>query len=156
MHFKNIWYSQQHVYSPTQRSQHTLDLMISKLFDSTSSGIHIHDAVQCVLPLSRPPREMKTIVYKKLRAIDMALATTPANNLSEITDLYNNALRQVLDKRAPEKSKLITIRPVHPGIQRKSLRVRNLEESSNVVGARLNALMITMQYSVDVCSFCYP
>ena len=48
---------QQHVYSPIHRNQHTLDLMIAKLSDSTFSGIHIHAAgishhyaVQCPSP----------------------------------------------------------------------------------------------------------
>ena len=69
---------QQHVYSPTHRSQHTLDLMISKVSDSTFSGIHIHDAglsdhyaVHCVLPFSKPPREVKAIVYRKLRVLSI-------------------------------------------------------------------------------------
>ena len=107
-----------------------LDLLITRLSDSTSSGVHIHDAglsahyaVHCVLPLSKPPREVKTIVCRKLCGIDMesfsndlqsVLAKAPVNNLSEITEHYNNALRQVLDKHAPEKSKVITIRPAAP------------------------------------------
>lgn len=92
MHFKNIWSSQQHVYSPTQRSQQTLDLMISKLFDSTSSGIHIHDAVQCVLPLSRPPREMKTIVYRKLRALDIIYLKLLTSTTMHFVRFWTNVL----------------------------------------------------------------
>ena len=69
---------QQHVYSSTHQSQHTLDLLITKLSESVCSGIHTHDmglsdhyAVHCVLPLSKPPREVKTIVYRKLHERDM-------------------------------------------------------------------------------------
>ena len=38
----------------------------------------------------------------------------PVNNLSQIIDYYNNVLRQVLDKNAPQKSKVVTIRPGVP------------------------------------------
>ena len=71
-----IWYGSTWDFLCTHQSQHTLDLMISKLSDSTFSGIHIHDAglsdhyaVHCVLPLSKPPREVKVIVYRKLCAV---------------------------------------------------------------------------------------
>ena len=66
---------------------------------------------------------MKTIGSRKLHAIDMesfsndlvtVLATAAVSNLSEITDHYNNVLSEVLDKHAPEKSKVITIRPAAP------------------------------------------
>ena len=81
-------------------------------------GLSDYYALHYVLPLSKPPREVKTIVYRKLRGIDMELfsndlqtvfATAPLNNLSEIIEYYNNALRQVLDKHAPQKSKVVTI-----------------------------------------------
>ena len=85
------------------------------------------------------------------------LATAAVSNLSEITDHYNNVLSEVLDKHAPEKSKVITIRPAAPWYSEEITGRKNSEESLNVVGTRLNALMITMhmQYSVDACSFYY-
>ena len=46
--------------------------------------------------------------------LQTVLATAPLNNLSEIIEYYNNALRQVLDKHAPQKSKVVTIRPAAP------------------------------------------
>ena len=46
--------------------------------------------------------------------LQTVLATAPGNNLSEISEYYNNALRQLLDKHAPQKSKVVTIRPAAP------------------------------------------
>ena len=123
----------QHVHSPTHRSQHTLDLLITRSSDCTLSDIHVHDmglsdhfAVHSVLPLAKPPRETKRIVYRKIRRIDLAsfssdlqacLAITPAKDLSAFIDHYNTTLQDILSKHAPEKTKVITVRasaPRHP------------------------------------------
>jgi len=120
----------QHVHSPTHRSQHTLDLLITRSSDCTLSDVHVQDiglsdhfAVHSVLPLAKPPREVKKIVYRKLRGIDLAslsddlqasLSVTSATNLSAITDHYNTSIRDILNKYAPEKTKVITVRPSAP------------------------------------------
>ena len=120
----------QHVYSPTHRSQHTLDLLITRSSDCTLSDIHVHDmglsdhfAVHSVLPLAKPPRETTRIVYRKLRRIDLAsfssdlqacLAITPAKDLSAFIDHYNTTLQDILNKHAPEKTKVITVRTSAP------------------------------------------
>ena len=116
----------QHVQSPTHRSQHTLDLLITRSSDCTLSNIHVHDmglsdhfAVHSVVPLAKPPRETTRIVYRKLRRIDQAsfssdlracLAITPAKDLSAFIDQYNTTLQDILNKHAPEKTKVITVR----------------------------------------------
>ena len=120
----------QHVHSPTHRSQHILDLLITRSSDCTLSDIHVHDmglsdhfAVHGVLPLAKPPRETMRIVYRKLRRIDLAsfssdlqtcLPITPANDLSAFVDHYNTTLHDILNKHAPEKTKVITVRASAP------------------------------------------
>lgn len=117
-------------YCPTHRSQHTLDLLITRSSDCTLSDIHVHDmglsdhfAVHGVLPLAKPPRETTRIVYRKLRRIDLAsfssdlqvcLPITPANDLSAFVDHYNTTLHDILNKHAPEKTKVITVRASAP------------------------------------------
>ena len=120
----------QHVHFPTHRSQHILDLLITRSSDCTLSEIHVHDmglsdhfAVHSVLPLAKPPRETTRIVYRKLHRIDLAsfssdlqacLATTPAKDLSAFIDHYNTTLQDILNKHAPEKTKVITVRASAP------------------------------------------
>ena len=120
----------QHVHSPTHRSQHTLDLLITRSSDCTLSDIHVHDmglsdhsAVHSVLPLAKPLRETTRIVYRKLRRIDLAsfssdlqacLAITSAEDLSAFIDHYNTTLQDILNKHAPEKTKVITVRASAP------------------------------------------
>ena len=82
-------------------------------------GLSDHFAVHSVLPLAKPPRETTRIVYRKLRRIDLAsfssdlqacLAITPAKDLSAFIDHYNTTLQDILNKHAPEKTKVITVR----------------------------------------------
>ena len=120
----------QHVHSPTHRSEHTLDLLITRSSDCTLSDIHVHDmglsdhfAVHSVLPRAKPPRETTRIVYRKLRRIDLAsfssdlqacLAITPAKDLSAFINHYNTTLQDILKKHAPDKTKVVTLRASAP------------------------------------------
>ena len=86
-------------------------------------GLSDHFAVYSVLPLAKPPRETTRIVNRKLHRIDLAsfssdlqacLAITPAKDLLAFIDHYNTTLQDILNKHAPEKTKVITERASAP------------------------------------------
>ena len=67
----------QHISTPTHRSGHTLDLIITREDDKIASNFIVYDpvisdylAVHCQLAFTKPPFEKKEIHYRKLRSID--------------------------------------------------------------------------------------
>ena len=76
------------------------------------------------LCLIKPSFERRAITYRKLRLLDSGLfiqdivnSTLMNHNFTDVsvlTDCYTNTLRSLLDKYAPAKSRIVTIRPVAP------------------------------------------
>ena len=69
---------QQHVYGPTHKKGHILDLTLTRIGDRLVSNTEIHDpmlsdhlVVSCTLQLEKPPLERVEIQYRKLRNINM-------------------------------------------------------------------------------------
>ena len=123
---------QQHVEQATHKSNHTLDVVITKIneipvhnLDVIDHLISDHKAISFYLDTQRPPLPKKTIVYRSISKIDSIELVTDiqsndclnGNALKDITDceqcvqMYNEAARSVLDKHAPEKTKTVTVRP---------------------------------------------
>ncbi len=121
---------QQHIHEPTHRDGHTLDLLITRKSEncvrdtSIISGLPSdHKAVLASLDFSRPGTSKKLVAYRKLREIDIdafkkdissSLVSSPADDTSSLVDKYNSVLSHLLDQHAPQKTKLVTVRPKAP------------------------------------------
>lgn len=81
----------------------------------------VHSETLCLV---KPTFERRTITYRKLRSLDTGLfiqdimnSTLTNHNFTDVsvlTDCYTNTLRSLLDKYAPAKSRIVTIRPATP------------------------------------------
>jgi hypothetical protein len=49
--------------------------------------------------------------------LSLSLFTDPSDDLNILLDQYNADLSLLLDKHAPERSKVITVRPANPCLQ---------------------------------------
>ena len=117
----------QHVKVPTHVSGHTLDLMITRVYDPVISSVPAadrylsdHASVLCSLNSAKPDRVAKIIRYRQLRAIDFdvlrqdveksQLCTREYSDLNELTSSYNSTLTSLLDKHAPMEEKVAICR----------------------------------------------
>ncbi|CAB3997546.1 Hypothetical predicted protein [Paramuricea clavata] len=120
---------QQHVNGPTHKKGHTLDLIITRNEDKLVTGIRIHDpvisdhlAIHCTLQLEKPPLEQAEIYYRKLNNVNMdsfneglkVLDLNDDYDLSVLIDKYENTLKETLQQHAPQKRRIITLRPLSP------------------------------------------
>lgn len=138
----------QHVNGPTHKKGHTLDLIITRAEDELVTCVKIrdpmlsdHSAVHCKLRLKKPPLERMEISYRKLRSVNMDsfnddlkqsdLLTTNAFDLMGLTEKYENTLTEILQRHAPLKRRMITLRPsapwYHEGISEAKTKRRKLE-----------------------------
>ena len=121
----------QHVKEPTHRAGHILDLVITKSENCTVENVSVLDLddsdhfwVYFDLPVKKPLPLRKEIFYRKYKSIDKSefcqdiekseLYTQPAQNISDAVNQYNETLKQIYNKHAPEKSKIVTIHPHAP------------------------------------------
>ena len=109
-----------HVTTPTHRSGHTLDLIITRESDSLVSTTPIsgcflsdHCTILCEPKLSRPSLTIKEIWYRKTKAIDMDTFRAELES-SDLCQAPPIALSSLLDKHAPLMKKKITVRPRVP------------------------------------------
>ena len=121
---------QQHIEGPTHFRGHTLDLLISRKSDnkvlqtSVVNGLPSdHDAIMGALEFVRPGPSRKTVVFRKLRKIDIeqfkkditsSLVPDGNKGTSALVDQFNRVLQELLEKHAPLKTKTITLRPQVP------------------------------------------
>ena len=121
---------QQHVQGPTHVKGHTLDLLISRksqnivLETTVLTGLPSdHHAIISKLDFARPGPSKKRVVYRKLREIDVdqfkkdiltSLVSDASDDASALVNKYNTVLRELLDKHAPQKTKMVTLRPRVP------------------------------------------
>ena len=125
----------QHVNGVTHLHGHTLDLLISRTTSSTVTKVDLitglpsdHNAVHCLINLSRPKPSRKEICYRKVNSINVntfkqdiltsSLVKSPSVNISQLVDQYNNVLQQLLDNHAPLIKRKIFARPNTPWYKR--------------------------------------
>jgi len=120
----------QHVTKPTHKSNHILDLFITSTTDNIIKqctpldyDFPDHFPVFAEINVKKPLLPQKHIQYRKTRQVTKealcdALATTPLMDasleqasLDELILLYDQSMRNVLDRVAPLKSRTITLRP---------------------------------------------
>ena len=118
----------QHVTGPTHKSGHTLDLVISRPDDNLISNCTIdsllsdHHVVYCSIQLPKPNYQKVKFFSRKLGSVDLQsfqddlapLLDSNSNNVNDLVELYNNAVKQTLDKHAPVTMRSRTNRPHQP------------------------------------------
>ena len=100
--------------------------MTDKIIDKTCAKSYLsdHAAVHCILHLAKPPLPSEEVCYRKTKDIDhdafamdlqhSSLPNSPADSLVGLVSQYNLVLAELLDKHAPQKTRIITIRPQAP------------------------------------------
>ena len=93
-----------------------------------------HFAIHTLIRAHRPVRPQKRITYRELDRIDadcfmsdllsLSLFTDPSDDLNILLEQYNADLSLLLDKHAPERSKVITVRPANPWVSTDVLAIR--------------------------------
>ena len=128
--FSNLFYSlnfTQHVLTPTHRSGHILDNIITHRDDTLVSNVHVDDLISdnnlvlCTLSKPRPDRPRKQISIRKYRDIDIAeftadleerLSTSRAtSDPAEQLEFLTSALIDLLNKQAPQSVRDVVVRP---------------------------------------------
>ena len=137
----------QHVITPTHRSGHSLDLIITRDLDGlvqtppiSDSFLSDHCTVLSELTLRMPATTVKEVCYQKTKAIDIEafkddlrksrLCQDPPVVLTDLVSCYGSTITSLLDKHAPLQKKTITVRPWVPWFndeikEAKRLRRRN-------------------------------
>ena len=134
--------------SPTHKSNHVLDLIITRSDEESAKNLSIHDpvlsdhyAVHCMLHVNKPLHQTKTTSYRKLRTIDVdsfrqdikhsVLFQHPSTDLSVLCNQYDSVLSALLNKHAPLRTRSISVRPratwYTDDIQINKTKRRNLE-----------------------------
>lgn len=130
----------QRVVGATHNRGHTLDVLITRqssrifdgsptiedpsLFDSKGNSSGDHLAICAYLNILKSAREQKTISFRNFRnvsTVDLVNDITESKTLQslhgstdELVQRYNDGLRELLDKHAPLRTKLIIVRPNTP------------------------------------------
>lgn len=116
------------VQTPTHKNNNILDLIVTRSGEETVLNLSVNDpvisdhfAVHCTLAIKRPPKAKLTISSRKLRTIDpdnlrrdirsSTLYYSPSQEITELFDQYDSVLLSILDKHAPLRTRIITLRP---------------------------------------------
>ena len=119
------------VHTPTHKNNNVLDLIITRSGEETVLNLSVnnpvisdHFAVHCTLAIKRPPKAKLTITSHKLHTIDSdnlrhdvlssTLYNSPSQEITELCDQYDLVLLSILDKHAPLRTRIITLRPNAP------------------------------------------
>lgn len=131
---------EQHIVDPTHKLGHTLDVVITRenstimketplvqdafLFDRKGNLSGDHLALFTSFEIKKPPKERKTVSYRKLRDINTdafsadlsrtEIGTSNTNDmisLDDLVNLYDSDIKSIVDKHAPLKTKNLILRP---------------------------------------------
>ena len=119
----------QHVNVPTHTAGNTLDLVISKddlLVRDISTDLSVrsdHFAVLFTLSFPSPGLPKQTVTYRSWKSVDHdqlrndigeAFSDFTCSDVESAVHNYNEVLQHIVDKHAPEKTRVVTIRPDAP------------------------------------------
>ena len=119
----------QHVNVPTHTAGNTLDLVISKddlLVRDISTDLSErsdHFAVLFTLSFPSPGLPKQTVTYRSWKSVDHdklrndigeAFSDFTCSDVESAVHNYNEVLQHIVDKHAPEKTRVVTIRPDAP------------------------------------------
>ena len=112
-------------------NNNALDLIITRSGETSGPNLSVDDPVLsddfaslCSLAIKKAHNAKLTVVTRKLCNIDSdslctdircsSLYNSPSLDLSELCDQYDSVLSSILDKHAPLRKRVITIRPRVP------------------------------------------
>ena len=119
----------QHVHVSTNKSGHTLDLMITRSTDNLVQDVQVNDTgisdhfwVHSTILGPKPKTVKKEITYRKTKSINVDhfksdIATSSLgqldtyDNVNTIVSSYNTLLEELLDKHAPVITRIVTVHP---------------------------------------------
>ena len=121
----------QHVHEPTHKKSHTLDLVISRedehlvnTLSVTPTGYSDHYVIKFTIPGKKSNPIQKTIKVRNLKDINIPklkedikssqLMHDPPDELNQLVQTFNTTLSDLMEKHAPEKVKVIRLRPHAP------------------------------------------
>ena len=118
----------QHVHVPTHSSGHTLDLIITRSIDDVTItspfatfALSDHFFVECLLDTPHQNILVQEVCYRKIKHIDLNadicasdLFQKTWSSVNDMSKCYDVTLYSILDKHAPWKSKVMTVRPMVP------------------------------------------
>ena len=132
----------------TQIIGHTLDLVITRDIDNiialhTEPGPYIsdHRFVKTILNLRKTGHEVRQTVFRDTKNIDMtsfrldlvnsALIKTDREDMTvdDLAKLYDESLREIIDRHAPEVIKVIKIKPSSPWYNSKLHKMKVIKRS---------------------------
>ena len=121
---------QQHVSGATHISGHCLDWFLTHESDDLVKSTEIstlisdHNMIHLTANLVKPPLPRERRIYRSYKSIDpnelqleietSTLISQPKDDLNELVEQYNETLSALIDKHAPLKEGIVTIRPVTP------------------------------------------
>ena len=121
---------QQHVTSPTHRSGHILDVVITKdnqyIIQEVKVGdmLSDHNLIVCKIHHPKPVPLRVTVTTRKLRSVDITrvksdisekvVAASDEQSTAALTDRHNQLLSAILENHAPARKKTVTIRRKQP------------------------------------------
>ena len=107
-----------------------MDLLITREMDTLISHARIlpdplseHQVVVCFINLTRPPATRITVTCRKTREIDLdafqkdicsVVSKVSVDELDGVKTAFDDTLRLLLNKYAPEQTRNITLRPNAP------------------------------------------
>ena len=121
----------QHVDRPTHKSNHTLDLVITRCTECIITDLNIfdpclsdHKAILFKAMTEKPKFLKKTIHFRNWKNFDMDafkdelcqsdLTTLSTDNVTSLVCQYNAVLSELVEKHAPLQEKSVTVRPKAP------------------------------------------
>ena len=162
----------QHVATPTHYRGHTLDLIITRSEDDLVDGMVVRDptlsdhfAVHCTLKLTKPRAEQHEIKYRKLSSIDMSVFRKDLKDstvfqetitdLPMLVDKYETELTRVLDIHAPERKRMITVRPAAAWYNDDIVREKRKKTDTRKALAQIMSRYRWIQRAVQSRSLCH-
>ena len=132
-----------------------MDNIVSNVCVKPSDGISDHNLIVCDIKCSKPPaskllvshRDTKKINLEDLRD-DIQISLQSMNVSDDATDLtaqYNNMLSSLFNRYAPEKKRLVTLRPHAPwyddSLRKAKQQKRRLERKYRSTGLEIHRQM---------------
>jgi len=143
----------QHVITPTHRSGHTSDLLITRDLDGlvqtspiSDSFLSDHCTVLSELTLRMPATTVKDVCYRKTKAIDIEsfkddlrksrLCQDPPDGLTDLVSCYGSTITSLLDKHSPLQKETITVRPRVPWFNNEIKEAKRLRRRAERIWRR--------------------
>ena len=142
----------QYVRESTQTHGHTLDLVITRcnettLFDTSVTDLEISDHYAIVLKISleKPAFPKKKIVHRQWKKFnitdfknDFASSNFAESDMHTVVQQFNRGLMNLIDKHAPLRERVVTVRPKAPWYNSEIDTAKRLRRNWSTNGSKRN------------------